>query len=59
VQDLSDLLPTLLAEIEHFFAVYKDLEDEVTETDGFRDRETAFTIIREARERAAPQGGAP
>src|ERR671910_8559 len=24
VQDLSDLLPTLLAEIEHFFAVYKD-----------------------------------
>ena len=53
VQDLSDLLPTLLAEIEHFFAVYKDLEDEVTETDGFRDRETALTIIREARERAA------
>src|SRR4249919_3204617 len=43
VQDLSDLLPTLLAEIEHFFAVYKDLDDEVTETDGFRDRETALT----------------
>jgi inorganic pyrophosphatase len=56
VQDLSDLLPTLLAEIEHFFAVYKDLEDEVTETDGFRGRETALTIIREARERAAQHG---
>jgi inorganic pyrophosphatase len=56
VQDLSDLLPTLLAEIEHFFAVYKDLEDEVTQTDGFRDRETALTIIREARERAAQHG---
>ena len=55
VQDLSDLLPTLLAEIEHFFAVYKDLDDEVTETDGFRDRETALTIIQEARERAAAQ----
>jgi len=53
VQDLSDLLPTLLAEIEHFFAVSKDLEDEVTETDGFRDRDTALTIIKEARERAA------
>jgi inorganic pyrophosphatase len=59
VQDLSDLLPTLLAEIEHFFAVYKDLEDEVTETDGFRDRDTALTIIHEARERAATKGGAP
>src|SRR5918995_609736 len=42
-------------EKEHFFAVYKDLEDEVTETDGFRDRETALTIIQEARERAAEQ----
>jgi inorganic pyrophosphatase len=47
VQELSDLRPTLLAEIEHFFAVYKDLEDDVTETDGFRDRETALTIIQE------------
>jgi len=55
VRDLTDLLPTLLAEIEHFFAVYKDLEDEVTETDGFRDRETALNIIQEARERAASQ----
>ena len=55
VRDLTDLLPTLLAEIEHFFAVYKDLEDEVTETDGFRDREGALTIIQEARERAAAQ----
>jgi inorganic pyrophosphatase len=55
VRDLTDLLPTLLAEIEHFFAVYKDLEDEVTETDGFRDRDTALTIIHEARERAAAQ----
>jgi inorganic pyrophosphatase len=35
VQDLADLLPTFLAEIEHFFAVYKDQEDEATETDGF------------------------
>ena len=56
VQELSDLRPTLLAEIEHFFAVYKDLEDHATETDGFRDRETALQIIQEARERAAASG---
>ena len=55
VQELADLRPTLLAEIEHFFAVYKDLEDHETETDGFRDRETALQIIQEARERAAAQ----
>jgi inorganic pyrophosphatase len=56
IQELTDLLPTLRAEIEHFFAVYKDLEDAETETDGFRDRETALTIIQEARERAAAEG---
>ena len=56
IHELSDLLPTLLAEIEHFFDVYKDLEDHATETDGFRDRETALEIIRDARERAAARG---
>jgi inorganic pyrophosphatase len=56
VQELTDLLPTLRAEIEHFFAVYKDLDDAETETDGFRDRETALQVIQEARERAAAQG---
>lgn len=53
VRELSDLRPTLLAEIEHFFAVYKDLEDHATETDGFRDRKTALSVIQEARDRAA------
>lgn len=53
VQELSDLRPTLLAEIEHFFSVYKDLEDKPTETDGFRDRDEALTTIDEARRRAA------
>ena len=53
VENLSDLRPTLLAEIEHFFSVYKDLEDHPTETDGFRDREQALVTIAEARERAA------
>ncbi|HET8526803.1 MAG TPA: inorganic diphosphatase [Actinomycetota bacterium] len=53
VQQLSDLLPTLLAEIEHFFSVYKDLEDHETETDGFREREEALATIEEARRRAS------
>jgi inorganic pyrophosphatase len=49
---LDDLRPTLLAEIEHFFAVYKDLEDKKVETHGFRDLEAALMIIGEARRRA-------
>ena len=56
VQELSDLRPTLLAEIEHFFSVYKDLENHATETDGFRDRAEALATIEEARERARSQG---
>ena len=56
VQDLDDLRPTLLAEIEHFFSVYKDLEDHPTETDGFRDREQALATIEQARERARSRG---
>jgi len=53
VNDMPDLRQTLLAEIEHFFSVYKDLEDHATETDGFRDRDAALATIAEARQRAA------
>jgi inorganic pyrophosphatase len=56
VRELSDLRQTLLAEIEHFFSVYKDLEDHATETDGFRDGTEALATIAEARERARSQG---
>jgi inorganic pyrophosphatase len=53
VQDLEDLLPTLRAEIAHFFAVYKDLEGKETETEGFADRAAALKVIAQARERAS------
>jgi inorganic pyrophosphatase len=56
VLELSDLRPTLLAEIEHFFSVYKDLEDKPTVTDGFRDRAATLTVIEEARQRAVAHG---
>lgn len=50
--DLDDLRPSLLAEIEHFFAVYKDLEDKKVQTQGFQDLGAALVIIDEARQRA-------
>jgi inorganic pyrophosphatase len=52
VEELEDLRPTLRAEIEHFFAVYKDLEGKPTGTEGFGDRDEATRVIEEARRRA-------
>jgi inorganic pyrophosphatase len=52
VEKLDDLRPTLRNEIEHFFQVYKDLEEKKVETQGFADREAALEIIERALARA-------
>ncbi|HEX2031327.1 MAG TPA: inorganic diphosphatase [Actinomycetota bacterium] len=52
VREVDDLQPALRNEIEHFFAVYKDLEGKPTGTEGFDGREAAERVIAEARERA-------
>ena len=53
VVDIHDVPPELRNEIEHFFQVYKDLEQKKTETYGFGNRAEAERIIAEARTRAA------
>jgi inorganic pyrophosphatase len=52
VHDVHDITPELRNEIEHFFQVYKDLEEEKVETRGFGNRSEAETIVDEARARA-------
>jgi len=53
VSDVHDIPAELRNEIEHFFAVYKDLETgKSTETRGFGDRAEAEEIIDAARRRA-------
>ena len=52
VLDVHDIQPELRAEIEHFFQVYKDLEQKRTETYGFGNRADAERLIGEARARA-------
>jgi len=52
VKDFDDLLPTLLAEVEHFFSIYKDLEGQKTQTAGFADRNKALEVIEVARGRS-------
>ena len=53
VSDIHDIPAELRNEIEHFFQVYKDLEEKKTETRGFGNRADAEAIIAEARVRAA------
>ena len=49
MQELGDVNPNLLNEIEHFFAVYKDLEGHKVGIDGFGDRAEAHDVIAAAR----------
>ena len=52
VADIHDIQPEFRDEIEHFFQVYKDLEEETVETRGFGNRSEAEAIVDEARARA-------
>jgi inorganic pyrophosphatase len=50
--DVHDIQPEFRAEIEHFFQVYKDLEQKKTETFGFGNRADAERVIDQARAQA-------
>lgn len=51
VKSLKDVPPHLLKEIEHFFAIYKELEHKKTTVGGWDGRTAAERIIREAKKR--------
>jgi inorganic pyrophosphatase len=54
LQDIGDVPRSLLAEIEHFFDVYKMLEPgKESTTEGFEGRDVALEEISSARERAS------
>lgn len=44
LNDLSDMNPHMLKEIEHFFQVYKDLEEKKVDVGGWGDAEEAYEI---------------
>jgi len=48
MEDLDDLAPHLLREIEHFFSVYKDLEGKTTTIGGWHDAKRARQVIEGA-----------
>lgn len=51
IEQLEDLAFSLRREIEHFFSVYKDLEDKKVDIGGWHSLEEARRTIAEARER--------
>ncbi len=51
IEQLSDVPPHLLKEIQHFFSIYKELELKKTGVEGWEDRASAIKTIKEAYER--------
>jgi len=56
IRTLDDVPPHLLKEIEHFFRVYKDLEEKKTGVEGWEGLEAALQGVREAQKRFKEQG---
>ncbi len=48
MQTLDDVPKHLLLEIEHFFSIYKDLEQKKVATEGWQSREDALKVIEAA-----------
>jgi inorganic pyrophosphatase len=56
VRSYSDVHPHRLREIEHFFSIYKELEEKQTETRGWLSAEDAAKVIEAAAERFKETG---
>jgi inorganic pyrophosphatase len=50
IQDIEQVFPHTLREIEHFFNIYKELEAKVTKIRGWRGAQEARELIRRTRE---------
>jgi inorganic pyrophosphatase len=52
IESLDEVPPHLLVETEHFFNVYKMLENKVTETEGWEGEDSAAKVVDDAFARA-------
>lgn len=57
LNELEDAPPHLVREIEHFFSVYKELENKAVEIHGWEGREEAERVIGECFGRYGSEGG--
>jgi len=51
IMNYTEIQSQILLEIEHFFSVYKELEDKETKILGWSVREAAYEVIRSSHER--------
>jgi inorganic pyrophosphatase len=51
IRSLSDVPPHLLKEIEHFFKVYKELEEKKTGVEGWEGLDAALASIKDSQDR--------
>ena len=51
IQELSEVPPHLLKEIEHFFSIYKKLENKDVEVDGWREIDETLKAIEDSKNR--------
>jgi len=51
VQDLENVPPHVLTEVQHFFEIYKELEGKTVEMKGWQNVADARTAIQESRKR--------
>ena len=54
LENITDMNPHTLKEVEHFFKVYKDLENKTTTIEGYGDKAEAEQLLQDARERFVP-----
>ena len=50
IRKLSEVPPHILREVEHFFKIYKELENKVTKIDGWFPLKDAIKIIQKSKE---------
>jgi len=55
IESISDVPPHLLKEIEHFFSIYKELEEKKTGVEGWENCESAIRVIKDSRKRYKEQ----
>ena len=57
IERLDQIRPHRLVEIEHFFETYKLLENKQVDIDGWRDRDRAWEVLRDDRDRFRREHG--
>ncbi len=57
IQQLKDVPDHILNEVQHFFSIYKDLEQKFSRVEGWSEKEDALGLLEECRRRYQEQEG--